>query len=119
MLFNFLKKNPPKKDIDNTIAEIKFTLDENFNVNFKCVWQNQTIETCGKFSQLLYDINSGVYSDEIIKQLTEKAIKSPESRNFIASVILQLNLLTSSTQTKSQPLVQPLGAFFKNVKNKT
>lgn len=121
MLSKFLKTIFSKTPTEENVARITFVLDKNMSVRFNCEWNNNDPNTSAAIGKLLYEINHGSYIETILKDLTHKAIDNNDDKNFIASIVVYWNHLASAIKEQKQdpPLVQPLGAFFKNVKHTT
>lgn len=124
MLFSIIKriwhsKKEARPQVDNDLAYIKFAIDKNYNTNFSCDWQNLDHTLAMYLGKLLYDLNSGLYADPVLQHLTSRGINRPEEATFIRSVFNKWNDLTTTEESDSKPLVQPLVAFFKNAKYKT
>jgi hypothetical protein len=113
--------NKPKEpqSISADLAYIKFSVDQNLNINFSCDWHNLDPSVATSLGKLLYDLNKGLYSDPVLQHLTARGLNRPEETAFIRSIFNKWSDLATIEETDSKPLVQPSVAFFKNAKYKT
>lgn len=100
-------------NIDNTLLEgnyIVFSLDPKSNnePHIKIRIDDTSHATCYKFAEMLYDLNSGLYHESIIKLMSQMGQQDSEIKIFIETAMLYWTYLLNKQQNKEQPTDKPM-----------
>ena len=100
---------PPK----NVLGNITFSILTNGNVHIGCQWiDNQVADKqifYQSFGELLYQINSGSFAEEIISILITHMENTPQDTEMINHIIGQWQAIKDHVE--DQPLIQPSSVF--------
>ena len=99
--------NPPKPPNTQSLADITFSILDNGNIYINCQWTEDMVAPA--YGELLYKINNGDFTGEIIDILVGHLVDAPQDGEIVGEIINCWRMIKDSQ--KNQPLISPSSVF--------